>query len=60
MTESPPEIVLRIATALALVQFPHKDWNLHNDEVKGFYIKDANEILDALHYAGYTLTRKEQ
>ncbi len=60
MTESPPEIVLRIASALALVQFPHKDWTLLNDEVKGFYIKDANEILDALHYAGYTLTRKEQ
>lgn len=40
-----------IAAALALVQFPHRDWSLISDEVQGHYIQDAEEFLAALSLA---------
>lgn len=45
------DLPLRIASALALVQFPHKDWTLLSDEEKGFYIQDALDFLAALRLA---------
>lgn len=46
----------RIAMALARVQFPHKDWNLLPPEVQGFYLRDAEEFIEACNLAGITLT----
>ncbi len=40
-----------IASALALVQFPHRDWALISEEVQGHYIQDAEEFLAALSLA---------
>lgn len=46
----------RIAIALARVQFPHKDWNLLPPEEQDFYLRDAEEFIEACNLAGITLT----
>jgi len=45
-----------IAIALARIQFPHKDWNLLPPEEQDFYIRDAEEFIQACTLAGITLT----
>lgn len=51
----PSDLPQRIASALALHQFPHKAWSLMTDEEKGFYLQDTFEFLAALKLAGLTL-----
>ena len=53
---NPVEKAERIAIALARVQFPHKDWNLLSPEEKDFYLRDAEEFIEACNLAGITLT----
>ncbi len=56
----PSDLVLRLASALALVQFPHKDWSLLADEEKGFYTQDAFDFLQACRLANIKVTDEMQ
>lgn len=47
---------LRLASALAQVNFSNRDWHLLSDFEKDNYIKDVEEFQRALDLAGYILT----
>jgi len=49
------DLVVRLASALALTQFPHKGWPLLTDEEKGFYVQDVIEFLAACRLANIEL-----
>lgn len=49
------DLVVRLSSALALTQFPHKDWSLLTNEEKGFYVQDVIEFLAACRLANIEL-----
>lgn len=53
------DMVLRVASALSVLQFPHKQWSMLPDEEKGFYIQDTFEFFRALEMAGLSLVEKQ-
>jgi hypothetical protein len=48
-----------LAAALALLEFPHRDWTLLPEYTQDQYTNDIRHFLDAVELAGYTLTPKE-